>query len=288
MARGRMLNTTICTDKAVHALSSDTCRLAFSWTIPHLDRDGRVRGDPVLLKALIFPRRDDVSTEDMAGYIQEWHDGGLCVLYEAEGEQFLWFPNFQKNQIGLRYNREPASILPEPPGNLPEVIRQTSGTMSAEEKRKEEKRTHERPPTATIPADAKSVFTTLINDHNKRAREANGRTISNTTAWQSYAMWVRKYGQELVEEVVSDCLTSNSTAPLGWITKVLRERAAEQADAPKKPKNPFGFLDDERTPGFAQVEHPDYGMIFAPLDECIRVSKDPYYREEKARQEAAA
>ncbi len=121
MARGRMLNSTICMDKRVNLLSDDTCRLLFTWLIPWADVDGRFYGDPAVVRSRVFPRREDISIEQVDGYLNEMHnlkdgDGlGLIVRYEVDGELYIWFPNFGKNQAGLRREREANSIIPPPP-----------------------------------------------------------------------------------------------------------------------------------------------------------------------------
>ena len=112
MASGRMLNKKISLNRAVNELSCDSSRLAFTWTIPHLDRDGRIHGEPDVLKAIIFPRRQDISTEEMRGYIAEWAERKLVIWYELEGDQYLQFPAFADNQIGMRYERESKSNIP--------------------------------------------------------------------------------------------------------------------------------------------------------------------------------
>lgn len=113
MARGRMITNLICRDKAVHELSNDTCRLAFTWLITFADCDGRVYGDPAIIRSMLFPRREDVTIDQMAGYIEEWAVAGLVYWYECENDQWILFPKFEKNQPGLRKDREPDSDIPE-------------------------------------------------------------------------------------------------------------------------------------------------------------------------------
>lgn len=115
MARGRMINRAICADKRMSKLSNDTSRLAFTWLISHLDREGRTYGDPAMVLSMVFPRRTDVTGEDMERYIQEWADIGLVVWYEAEDDLWIWFPAFHKNQKGLDRRKESESIIPPPP-----------------------------------------------------------------------------------------------------------------------------------------------------------------------------
>src|SRR3972149_12340481 len=74
MAKGRIIISEITRDKKINELSSDTSRLAFTWLITFADSEGRTYGDPALVRSMLFPRRDDLSTEQMQVLIQEWHD----------------------------------------------------------------------------------------------------------------------------------------------------------------------------------------------------------------------
>lgn len=153
MARGRMINSAICMDKRVNELSDDTSRLAFTWLITFADCEGRTHGDPALLCSTLFPRRRDIDNERMETYIRQWADLGLVIWYEAEDDLWIEFPAFEKNQPGLRKEREPKSTIPSPSngkilaGCLPDVIQQSDGVEPeniphklSEQKLSEEKR----------------------------------------------------------------------------------------------------------------------------------------------------
>jgi hypothetical protein len=149
MARGRFISNEIARDKKVNSLSDDTSRLAFTWLITFADAEGRTYGDPALVRSMIFPRRVDVTVEQMERYIKEWQEAGLIVWYEAEDDLYIYFPQFEKHQVGLRKDREPSTSIPEPPreqqeeeaedeqeqpediqqddGNMPDNFRQSSG-----------------------------------------------------------------------------------------------------------------------------------------------------------------
>jgi DnaD/phage-associated family protein len=168
MAKGRMINNSIMKDRRIHALSSDTCRLAFTWLVTLADCEGRVWGDPPLVRSELFPRRDDITSDMVRAFIAEWQAArdpetglGLVVWYEARGDLWIWFPGFEDNQAGLRKEREPESVIPAPPehadiiqqldicatepvrniaGKHPANIRQTSGKHPAEQNRTEQNR----------------------------------------------------------------------------------------------------------------------------------------------------
>lgn len=115
MARGRMLLKKISLNKAVAALADDTSRMLFTWTIAHLDREGRIHGDPEVLRSIVAPRLAHVTGEVVARCVEEWEKAELVVWYEVDGDRYLAFPKFLDNQRGLHVERESPSDIPEPP-----------------------------------------------------------------------------------------------------------------------------------------------------------------------------
>lgn len=124
MARGRMISKEITLDKRVNDLSGDTSRLAFTWLVTFADCEGRVHGDPAVVRSLLFPRRTDVTVPDVEKFIREWHDCGLVEWYEADGDRWIAFPKFSSHQVGLRKDREAPSSIPAPPS---EELRTNAG-----------------------------------------------------------------------------------------------------------------------------------------------------------------
>ena len=114
MARGRMLNQTIATDKKLNELSMEA-EFVYLKTIPHLDRDGLILGEPMPLWAQICPRRSELMPR-ITGIIDELIASGLVVAYSDNGDTILLFPGFTKNQGGMRYDREAPSRFGAPPG----------------------------------------------------------------------------------------------------------------------------------------------------------------------------
>ncbi len=115
MARGRMLNKTICVSSKIDQLSNDTCRLLATWTIAHLDKRGVYHGHPAVVKSYVFPRRTDVTDDDVDGYLDEMEAVGLIVRFRARGDQWMCWPGFEHNQVGLRADRERTHFPPPPP-----------------------------------------------------------------------------------------------------------------------------------------------------------------------------
>ncbi|MFA4974561.1 MAG: hypothetical protein WC683_18290 [bacterium] len=137
MARGRMLNTSISKAKKFDELPDDTCRLLATWTIAHLDLNGVFYADPMLVRSVVFPRRADITLEQVEGYLAAMQSVGLIQLFEDRGEMWQWWPGFADNQPGLRRERERTDyplppVCRQPADNLPPKC----GEMSAESKSK--------------------------------------------------------------------------------------------------------------------------------------------------------
>ena len=152
MARGRLIASDITRDKRINDLSNDTSRLAFTWLVTFADQEGRTYGDPALLRSMIFPRRADVTVDEMECYIAEWHASGLVIWYEANQDRWIQFPAFHKHQKGFDRRHEPDSQIPDPPamsgngdGECPDNVQATPVQCTAEVKRSEVKRSEGKP-----------------------------------------------------------------------------------------------------------------------------------------------
>lgn len=235
MARGRMISNSIVNDKDVNSISSDTSRLAFTWLIAFADREGRTYGDPALVRSMLFPRRNDVTAEQVESFIREWARLGLVVWYEAKGDLWISFPNFDRHQPGMRKGREPESLIPSPKsgrivevetgeelarqasaiaeelarqtsGTLPEDIRQTSDTREwngIEEKRTEEKGIGADKPRK--PAKARDMhFENLADVCRLTPQDRDWRLLPKTSAGQlnKFAAELRAVGAT-PEQIVS-------------------------------------------------------------------------------------
>jgi hypothetical protein len=137
MARGRMVNTSIARDPRLAALSVEAEYLYLK-ALPHLDRDGLIWAEPETLWGTVCPRRPEM-LQRIDDLVAEWIGQHLVVAYQTPEGRALWFPSFAKNQVGLRYEREPASLIQAPPGCrrtaaglVPEDFRQSSGNLPAD------------------------------------------------------------------------------------------------------------------------------------------------------------
>ena len=80
------------------------------WT--QADGEGRLEDRPKRLKLNLLPY-DDV---DVDALLQDLHDAGFIVRYEAEDDRFIVIPKFRKHQRIAGKELETPSRFPEPPG----------------------------------------------------------------------------------------------------------------------------------------------------------------------------
>lgn len=149
MARGRMLNKTISASRKFQDLPDDTCRLLATWIIPHLDMNGVFYAEPAMVKAFVFPRRTDITADQVEQYLDAIERAGLIYRFWANGDLWQCWPGFADNQVGLRRDRE-STDYPTPPAELPQLAagdavtepedcRQEADELPAEVKRTEVK-----------------------------------------------------------------------------------------------------------------------------------------------------
>lgn len=115
MADRRMLSTTVAEDEELNRLSIEA-QLLFLMSIPHLDRDGLITGNPRVLFGRVCPLRDELRDRILA-LTNEWVDQGLVTKYAgSDGVAVLFFESFMKHQRGIDYSSEKPSRFPPPPG----------------------------------------------------------------------------------------------------------------------------------------------------------------------------
>ena len=113
MARGRMLNRRIVKSRKVNKIDCYFSKLLYTWIMPFLDRDGRIEGDPDLLKADIFPLDKSVTPEMIEDSLKNLSDNDLIIWYEDyDCEKYIQMVGFRDNQARMEYNKEAESIIP--------------------------------------------------------------------------------------------------------------------------------------------------------------------------------
>ena len=152
MARGRMISTEIAEDEEFNEMSIDS-QFMFIRTIPHLDRDGLIAGNPILLHAKVAPLLQQYGTK-MESIINEWINSGFVIRYSDGKKDVLFFKNFSKHQNGMRYDREAVSQFSPPPG----YVRTEDGLVAlSDESAPVDKKTLPDSNSGNSPADIRSL-----------------------------------------------------------------------------------------------------------------------------------
>ncbi len=110
MPKGRMLNKSISRSVKVATLSEHAA-IIFSWSIPHLDSQGRMYADAVSVKGIVVPYLNYMTLEVIDNCIKEIATSGLITIYgDGKYIQFIGFPDNQR----IDHAKEAVSIIPAP------------------------------------------------------------------------------------------------------------------------------------------------------------------------------
>lgn len=125
MAEGRFISKSISTSGQLKRVSLEADFL-FGRMIPHADRDGRLDGDPDVVKAMAVPLRGEFTPELISTCLSELDAVGLIEWYEVDQEKVVWFPGFREHQRGMKPERERASRLKSHESQGVRKVRRTS------------------------------------------------------------------------------------------------------------------------------------------------------------------
>lgn len=93
----RIIKDSIRTSKSVNALTDFQFRL-WLYLITYVDDYGRGSADAEILKGFVFPRRKSVTEAQIQRGLDDLATTGMIRLYEADGEPYFCFPNWDKHQ----------------------------------------------------------------------------------------------------------------------------------------------------------------------------------------------
>lgn len=109
----RILKESVCTSPNIERLSwfEEVC---FYRLIVQCDDYGRLDARPVLLRAKLFPLREDVSAAAVDEAISALEEAGLVARYEANDQPYLHVLSWDRHQrIRSKRSRFPAPIWDE-------------------------------------------------------------------------------------------------------------------------------------------------------------------------------
>jgi hypothetical protein len=110
--RSRLLKPNFFRDEDLASLEP-LAQLLFAGLWCVADRDGRLENRPRLIRSDVFPTRDDVTSNDVARWIDALVNIHVIVRYEVDGKSYLQVKNFNKHQ--KISPKEARSTLPAPP-----------------------------------------------------------------------------------------------------------------------------------------------------------------------------
>lgn len=217
-----MLLTSISLSEQFADMPDADCRLIATWTIPHLDREGRVTGSPRRLRALVCPLLP-YTDADVARAVEAMCSVGVAVRYtDDSGEDVLWFPKFRKSQGGAPLDREAPSRYGAPPKSLDSCNVMTS---------------HDTSVLARAPAGALASlpFSSLLPDPARTDAPASVQTATpaNGTAAALVEVWPELRAD--VEGLLSEWADAYPGIDYLQLAKEARAKARGQGRAVERP-----------------------------------------------------
>lgn len=110
----RILKNSICSSDTIDSLSWFQ-EVVFYRLLVNCDDYGRMDARPKLLKSMLFPLKDRLSSKDVEDAVQRLADVGCVRLYEVEGKPYLYLPTWGSHQ-NIRAKK---SKYPEPEKEIP-------------------------------------------------------------------------------------------------------------------------------------------------------------------------
>jgi len=231
---GRFLSRSIAQSEQLAGVSLEA-DYVFSRCIPHLDRDGRMAGNPALVKAITCPLRPEITADLMPDLLRQLAGAGLVRWYECDGKQILEFPRFRDHQKGMKPDREAPSRFPASTsaavtdlcgtssGPTPEEVQQSSAQVKVSEV-KVSKDSETTSPEAAPPPD------TPVNDAAHIAPTLRRLGIPEAQIGQGVQWWRVLRGKR-----IDGCLLTDAT--LETMVRLARDKGAENLAAWYNPRN---------------------------------------------------
>jgi hypothetical protein len=113
MPQGRIILNSISGSKKMPQLKTDGARLLYTWLLTHLDINGCYSADPETVSHQVFTKLKR-PIKSVASYLEDMANVGLIILYQVNGEDYLWVPDFIQKQPHLNPKREAFPIIPLP------------------------------------------------------------------------------------------------------------------------------------------------------------------------------
>lgn len=146
MPRIRTIKPELPADEGLARCSRDA-RLLFMLLITQADDEGRMRGSPAFVRSACLPY-DDVTLQQIDGWLDELHVAGKIQRYAAAAESYLALTSWSKHQ---RIDRATRSQIPRPSRTFDErssKARRTFDERSTMDLEGDQEKEQEQPPVA--------------------------------------------------------------------------------------------------------------------------------------------
>lgn len=109
----RILKESVCYSPTVEGLTwfEEVC---FYRLIVQCDDFGRCDARPSLLRAKLFPLREDISSEAVGAAVEALAEAGILEFYTVDGRVYLQLVTWEKHQ-NVRNKREKYPAVPQNP-----------------------------------------------------------------------------------------------------------------------------------------------------------------------------
>lgn len=115
MAKGRLISSEIALDPDLNSMSVEAI-YCYVMAFTNLDRDGLIDGHPNKLWATICPYKTELF-DQIPRIVDEWVRSNKVIRYQIRGGQaVLFFKDFRRYNLRMKYHNEAESLFPPPPG----------------------------------------------------------------------------------------------------------------------------------------------------------------------------
>jgi len=128
MAQRRLISRSLGSSRRFHALYERAGKLAefaqslYPLLVCNADDFGRLPGDAFTVKHSVLPISPR-KTGDFDSALVAMHEGGLILLYEANGNRYIQIQDFDKHQSGLHKRTESRYPTPTDKSKIPGISR---------------------------------------------------------------------------------------------------------------------------------------------------------------------
>ena len=223
MARIRTIKPEFCEDEDIAKLPLETAH-AFVLMWMFADDDGVVKANPRLLRTKLFPLNDNVTLEQLTGWLKILENSGFLIRFNHGSEDYFLIRNFSKHQrIEKKFKSKiPADVIKsvrDMYGTTPVQVQDDFGTSAQE-----------------TPLDIGIRNTEIGNGKGTNARNAQ---VSDPTFDLFWDLYDKKVGLKKCRSRWSKLTTSEREAILDHVPKYVESKPEKQFR-----KDPIAYLNN--------------------------------------------